>query len=156
MISAAIELQRALWELLTNDKVVEAAFGDAKVQIYDKVPDAVMQAFLAGTSPTYVTLGEGSETYEITGEDDDENRTELTHHVLVFHVWSAQVGLLQAKAIALAIRAAIIGAFKKGTLELAANKLKTIDPVRLDYNRQPDGFTSHAGLVMSALTQPET
>ncbi|HWY14434.1 MAG TPA: DUF3168 domain-containing protein [Rhizomicrobium sp.] len=160
IVAASLELQKALYGVITADAGVQAAMGvttAATVLLYDKVPDTVMQAFAVGTAPTYITLGEGHERYDLPGESDDpDDNVEITNHVLVFHVWSQKVGLLEAKTIALAVRAAIVSAYnaKPPTLTLTTNRLLRIDPNSLVYDRLQDGFTSHAALTMTAQSQP--
>lgn len=167
--SAALELQAAIYTALSEDDAVVGLLAPPKnftglpantpLMLFDKVPDAVMQSFVANGGVTYATLGDGSERYELAGDDDrsdDEDTIEITRHTLAFHVYSQKVGLLEVKAIAIAMRTAIVNAWRQQRLTLPANRIIHIDASALAYDRLNDGFTSHAGLAMTCSTQPAT
>lgn len=160
MAAATIELQKAVYALLIADAVLQAllpkivSLPDAPIALVDKVPADIPNLFQQGNGPTYATLGSGSEIYRLAGASDEEERVEETVHDLVFHVFSQQIGLLECKAIAFAIRFALVDGFKAETLRLPSHRITTLDPMRVDHDRMEDGFTSHAGLKITVVTNP--
>lgn len=76
MTSAALDLQRSLYQLLRNDSTLSAALGGAR--IYDDVPQRA--------ELPYVTFGQSVTRDWSTG-------TETGHeHLLTLHVWSRVPG----------------------------------------------------------------
>lgn len=160
--SAAIELQKALFAALIADKDVAAALpkidiaNAPRVALFDLVPQEVITLFTSGKGPTYATLGQGANDFVPMGEDDGEDDStelvETTHHPSI-HVYSQQVGLLEAKSIVELMCAAIRAA--KASIDLPTNRLKLFDPVSAEYRRLEDGFTSHGALTLRAITTPK-
>lgn len=157
-IAAAFELQKAIYSALTTDAGMIALMG-ATPAVYDKVPDSVIAAYQAGNGGTYVTIGEGTEGFEIA--DDaliDRDDFEITKHQLHIYVWSQTIGAVEAKKIAYAARNALKAALVAGQpiSQGATNNVDMLIPVSVDTQRAPDGVTTRALLVMRAQTSPNT
>lgn len=152
-VPASLELQPAIVVLLTADAGVKAALPGGR--IYDRVPGDVNQLFVEGKGPTYVTIGDGRETFDLAGSDradEAEEDYECSDHFIALHVWSQTVGFIEAKAIAYAMRRAIKTAFRAGALTLANNDILQIDPVSLECGRSEDQITAHAVLTVRVKT----
>jgi hypothetical protein len=161
--AASVELQKAIFAVLSDDANVEAALGTVAINgaqvlaLFDLVPQEIINAYSSGEGPTYATFGQGS--FDITpfdddGSDDEEEFSEDEHRIAV-HVFSRQVGLLEAKTIIGVISDAIKIAWKAGQIVLPHYQLKVLDPVSGEFGRQEDGFTSHGALVLRALISPK-
>src|ERR1700748_2860792 len=130
MTAASIELQKACFAVLAADDAIAAVLKPVSVggklvpAIFDKVPSDVATLFQTGAGPTYITVGEGTERYELYGEaEDDGDDVELTAHMLTFHVWSQTIGMLEAKALALLMRTALRNAYATRQLALQTNTI---------------------------------
>jgi len=161
--AASVALQKAIFAVLSGDDGVKAALGTVSIDsvdvlaLFDLVPQEIINAYSSGEGPTYATFGQGS--FDITpfdddGSDDEEEFHEDEHRIAV-HVFSREVGLLEAKTIIGAIADAIKIAWKAGAIVLPDYQLKLLDPVSGEFGRQDDGFTSHGALVLRAIISPK-
>jgi hypothetical protein len=149
--AATFELQQKFYAAITGDAGVKVLMG-ATPAIYDSVPDAVRQAYQKGSGPTYVTIGEGNEAFDL-GDFDGTDGFEQIEHKCHIYVWSQQVGAVEAKKITYAIKEALIAALPEGS-DLGTNTLNVFHPLQVMTERAPDGVTTRAMLVMRALTTP--
>jgi len=157
---AAIELQQAIFAILSADVGVAAALPKVTianaptVALFDLVPQELIKLFESGQGPTYATFGQGTEAFEpFDSDDDDADELVESSHLIAVHVYSQQVGLLEAKSIIDLIRVAIANG--RAGIDLPTNNLKLLDPVSAEYRRLDDGFTSHGALVLRAITTPK-
>ena len=157
---ASVELQKAIFAALIADKSITAAIGMIAIggknvpAIFDKVPQEIIDQITTGTYPTYATIGDGTETFELFDSTDEEDDAELTTHTLAIAVYSQAIGLIEAKNIAHLIRKSLSSAFRAGTLALATNEIKSFDSARVEYSRL-EGFVNYAALQMRVLTSPK-
>lgn len=147
MTAPTFELQQAVFAALKNDVGMITLMG-ADPAIYDKVPDDVIKAYSQGAGGTYVTIGEGTESFT-----QGDFMLEITEHKFHVVVWSQNIGAPEAKKIAYAARSALAAALPEGT-SLGSNIIDVLTPLTVQTERAPDGVTTRALLVMRALTSP--
>lgn len=132
-MSAAFELQKAIYGALTGDAALVSLLAGAKV--YDAVPqDAAFP---------YVTLGQAALRDWSTGTEEGRE------HQVTIHVWSRAAGTKETFAIIERIEAALTG----GTLSLDAGALVNLGFAFSDVRREADGETIHGVVRFRAVTE---
>ena len=134
MISAAIELQKAVFAALTGDAPLVAALGGPS--IHDIAP--------TNAPFPYITFG------RTTVQDWDTGTESGSEHLFTLHVWSKARGKSEALAIMEMIRTRLHDA----TLAMASHRLINL---RLDFQeaRFDDDLAVHHGIIrFRAVTEP--
>jgi len=133
MASAALDLQRSLYQAIRTSAEITSLLGGAKV--YDDVPQR--------TDFPYITLGQSIVRDWSTG-------TEAGHeHVVTVHVWSRSAGRKQTHEIMGALQARL----HDQTLPLVENHLVNLRHEFSDARREPDGDTYHGVVRFRAVTE---
>lgn len=133
-MSAAIELQKAVFSALTGDAALVAALGGPRV--HDLAP--------TNAPFPYVTFG------RTTVQDWDTGTESGSEHLFTLHVWSKARGKREALAIMEMIRARLHDA----SLALTGHRLINL---RLDFQeaRFNDDLAVHHGIIrFRAVTEP--
>jgi hypothetical protein len=142
MSDAAGAIMAALDPLLRADAGVIAAFGAAKVRLYDLPP----QASAVSLFP-YITL---SDAHQV---DQEYEAIDASETVAQLHVWSRTdpPGTAEVKRIAAAVKAAT-----SNLDDLMLTGFRLIDALPLDtmYLTDPDGVTVHAVIRIQYSTDP--
>lgn len=125
MSDPSLELQKALFRALRATSLA-GVVGD---RVFDQVPSKPPAEF------PYVTIGDD----QVIGDDDD-GCAEGSEIIARVHGWSRAVGYPQVKAIAGAIRAAVMG----GTLTLPGFTIVVREFVQTQFLQDPDGLTRHS------------
>jgi len=132
MASADLELQGAIHALLVADTEVAGIVGGA---IYDRVPE--------NASFPYVHLGE---TQEVT---DDMTCVSAQTIYLTLHGWSREVGFVEVKRLANAVK----NALHRAPLSLETWRLVSLNHRQNRVFRDQDGLTSHAVIELVAYVE---
>lgn len=137
-VDPAVPLQKAIYAALTAPGALPV-IGAAQVAVYDRVPDAA--------TPPYVVIG-----------DDDVMEAGVGEYVAVnIHVWSRQVGRVEAKTIAAAVRLALSPSDDGDTgLDASAWGVRVVSCFwqRTRLLDDPDGVSKHAIVMFRVATDP--
>lgn len=136
MISASLDLQKAVRDALETDAALVSVLGGA--HFYDDVPP--------GAAFPYVTFGR-SAVYDWS--TDTESGRE---HLLTVHVWSRAGG----KKETLEIMAAIEVVLATPSLAMEANRLVNLALEYAEARHEPDNDGYHGILRYRAVTEPLT
>ena len=134
MTSSAWVLQAAMRSALEADADLISLIGNPP-PVYDRVPP--------GAQLPYIAFGD----WKIDENDTDDAR--IDSHAVMIDVWSSYAGLKQAKAIAVAIEAALHGA----PLALDGYSLIDLSYVASVFSQDQKEQISRAALRFRALTQ---
>ena len=128
-------LQAAIVPVLKVDSGLSALIG---TRIYDTPPP----------SPVFPYVSVGEDQF-VKDRADCYTGGEAT---LVFHVWSREVGFLQAKRVG----AALVEALDGLEIDLSSGQQRLVDLLfdSSNYIRDPDGLTSHGIVTFTALIEP--
>lgn len=135
MTYPAQALQAAIFVKVRTDTGLAVAMGGA-ARAYDRVPPA--PAF------PYITIPDGQ--FLDDGDSCEDNRFEVFSDL---QVWSRDVGQVTAKAIAGALRAALLGG-----LAIEGWTATTIHCTGIRHLTDPDGLTARAIVTMRFILEP--
>lgn len=136
MTEPALELQRAIYQVLIASVGLKAAMGGT-VRAYDRVPAP------APTFP-YITLSEGQFLDDGVSCEDD-----MFEAFVDLHVWSRIVGQTEAKTISGIVRREILA------LTVATDwQIKIAQVSSIRHMNDPDGLTSHSVITCRFLLEP--
>lgn len=138
-MSAELALRGALLALWKGDSNVGALIGD---RLYDRVPD----------NPTFPYASFGP-AQAIDLEVSCALRIEVIQDV---HVWSRDVGQVEALRITEALRSTAIAADKAGSLSWSGYAIQSVRVTSTQMLRDPDGLTSHGVMTVEAIIDPST
>lgn len=136
MTYPAEELQKSLYEKISNDPGLHAAMGGVS-RVYDSVPENHAFPYITG-------IGDGQ---FVDFSDNCEHDRYTVYQT--FQVWSRAVGEIEAKRIAGALRASILSGFP-----IDGWILKLIDFKSIDHVKDPDGLTSRARVNFEFIIEP--
>lgn len=134
-MTPSVPLQRALFETLTSSQDIENAMG-GDVRAYDRVP----------TNPTFPYLTFADAQLIDDGNTCNDDAFEVFIDV---HVWSRDVGQVQAKDIAAAVRTAVKDGFLVPGWIMTSITVQTIR-----HFMDQDGLTAHGVVTLRILIQP--
>jgi hypothetical protein len=131
-MSAALELQKAVFAVLTGDAGVGALVGD---RIYDATPRKAQFP--------YLNFGSGRTDDWSTGTEEGEE------HSLTLHAWSREPGKRETYQILEAVKAAL----HDTALDLDGHRLVNLRFESAQAARDPDGITWHGVMRFRAVTE---
>lgn len=132
-MTAAVELQKAVFAALAGDAALVARIGD---RIYDHAPASVRFP--------YATFGRASHYDWGTATEDG------SEHIFTIHVWSRAKGRAEALAIMAAVRARLHDA----DLTLAGHSLVNLREEMQETRFEDDHGVHHGSLRFRAVTEP--
>lgn len=132
--TAKLELQQALYQVLSADADLTNLLGGAK--IFDHVPQR--------TNPPYITIGMTLEREWNTSTEEGRE------HIITLHSWTENRGRKLAQEIIIAIEQAIRSASFIMTNHSLVNQVFEFNEIR----RDPDGETIHGITRYRMVTEP--
>ncbi|MFN3867619.1 MAG: DUF3168 domain-containing protein [Hyphomicrobiaceae bacterium] len=133
MTSAALDLQRSLYQMLRNDGALLAALGGAR--IYDDVPQRA--------ELPYVTFGQSVMRDWSTGSETGNE------HVLTLHVWSRVPGRKRLHEI----MDVLVERLHEQPLALQDHRVVNVRHEISDARRDTDGETYHGVVRFRVVTE---
>jgi hypothetical protein len=137
MDDITLALQKGIYDRLRADVALNALFGTIP-RVYDRVPPALGLIF------PYIRIGEDSEII------DDLDCADFHEITAIVHVFSRQIGKVDLKNIAGAVRTCLKAGFPVTPYDMMDARF-----LRTRFLTDPDGLTEHAHLEFTFdLTTP--
>ena len=135
MTAASWELQRSIYQTLSNAPALTSLLGGA--HIFSNPPQ--------GEALPYITLGQTVNLDWSTGSEDG------TEHSLTLHVWSRADSAQEVHEIIDALKTLL----HDQPLSLEDHYLVNLRHENSDARREPDGATYHGTIRYRAVTEPD-
>jgi len=134
-IQAAIEIAKAVHNVLSDNMTVKAALGDSP-RLYDSPPE----------DPVFPYLTYGP----MRSEDNSGDGAVITNHVMTLHIWSRYGGRAEVLGVLQAVTGALEASLSLPSIHVARSRV-----IYTDIFRAPDGQTLHGLIRFSVTTDRE-